>query len=397
MRAVRRGFHDIDAPLDDLEARRGLLAYRRKTGVYDPSVPLPEVPVGTLASWIGELSVPGAGGIPSCAISSVTVAPTHRRRGIARALVEGELRLAASLGVPSAVLTVSESVLYGRYGFGPAAMVASLTLDTKAITWIGPTPAGRIDFISRERFAELLPHLHDRVRRRWPGELELPGGQPERFVGISPPAPDGTGHRAVQYTDPSGAVAGLAIYTVQTNHDHFSRSKARIGYLLAGTRDAYAALWRYFVELDLIGTVEASELSVDEPLLWMISDQRAARVRLIDHHYLRLLDIPTALEARSYATAGAILLEVTDPLDISAGRWLLQVDAQGAGRVQPWNGEPPAGAVLVRLGVTELSAAYLGGVSLTTLAAAGRVETTDPDAAGRLLAWQVPPRQSFWY
>lgn len=397
IQAVRRGFLDADGSADELETRRELLAYRRKSGVYDPTVPAPGTPVATLASWIGELSVPGGRDIPSCAISSVTVAPTHRRRGIARALVEGELRLAASQGVPAAVLTVSESVLYGRYGFGPAASVASLTLDTKAATWTGPKPEGRVDFITRERLRDLLPALHDRVRLSWPGELRLPGGHPERVAGINPAAKDAAARRAVQYTDATGAVAGLAVYTAHENHEDFARSTVRIGYLLAETPDAYAALWRYFVELDLIGTVEANELSVDEPLLWMISDQRAARVRIIDHHYLRLLDIPAALEARSYGAAGTLALDVTDPIGISAGRWLLQVDAAGVGHVRPWDGAPPSGAVEVRLGVTELSAAYLGGVSLATLAAAGRVQTSDPAAAARVLAWHVPPRQSFWY
>ena len=71
------------------------------TGIFDPAAPMPDAPVATIASWIGELTVPGGRGIPSCAISAVTVAPTHRRRGIARAMLEGELRTAAAAGVPS--------------------------------------------------------------------------------------------------------------------------------------------------------------------------------------------------------------------------------------------------------------------------------------------------------
>jgi hypothetical protein len=47
--------------------------------------------------------------------------------------------------------------------------------------------------------------------------------------------------------------------------------------------------------------------------------------------------------------------------------------------------------------VQELSAAYLGGVSLTTLAAAGRVESTDAAVAARVFGWHVAPRLSIWY
>ena len=117
------------------------------TGIFDPAAPMPAAPVATIASWIGELTVPGGRGIPSCAISAVTVAPTHRRRGIARAMLEGELRTAAAAGIPLAMLTVSESQLYGRYGFAPAAASASWHIDVKRAVWIGPRPGGRVDFV----------------------------------------------------------------------------------------------------------------------------------------------------------------------------------------------------------------------------------------------------------
>ena len=77
-----------------------------------------------------------------------------------------------------------------------------------------------------------------------------------------------------------------------------------VSYLLAETDDAYAALWRFFLELDLVGEVRAHELSVDEPLLWMISDQRAATVMVRDHQYVRILDVPAALEARTFGAPG---------------------------------------------------------------------------------------------
>ena len=64
----------------------------------------------------------------------------------------------------------------------------------------------------------------------------------------------------------------------------------------------------------------------------------------------------------------------------------------------PWDGpEPPEGAVEVALGIEELSAAYLGGVSLATLAAAGRVRSTDAATAARVFGWHFAPRLSIWY
>src|SRR6478609_10055879 len=146
---VARGFLDGERSDAEVAASRERSGHRRMTGIFDPAAPMPAAPVASIASWIGELTVPGGRGIPSCAISAVTVAPTHRRRGIARAMLEGELGAAADAGAPIAMLTVSESPLYGRYGLAPAAAGASWHIDIKRATWTGPRPGGRVDFIPR--------------------------------------------------------------------------------------------------------------------------------------------------------------------------------------------------------------------------------------------------------
>jgi predicted acetyltransferase len=144
--------------------------------------------------------------------------------------------------------------------------------------------------------------------------------------------------------------------------------------------------------------VHAGELSIDEPLLWMIADQRAAKVTVRDHQYVRIIDVAACLETRRYGGAGTLVLDVSDPLGLSSGRYLLEVDADGVGRVTTLaDGESPDGAVEVALGITELSATYLGAVSAATLAAAGRVKTTDAAAAARVLGWHTAPRLSIWY
>ena len=394
--AVARGFLDGERNDEQLQAGFDRLGQRRLIGVFDGSAPEPERPVATFASWVAELSVPGGGGIPSVAISSVTVAPTHRRRGILRAMMEGELRRAAELGIPVAVLTVSESTIYGRFGFAPAAMSGHISIDVPRARWIGPRPEGRVDFVSRERFRELAPDLHDAVRRRFAGEIEMPDGHWDRFAGTRPDAEHPEKLRAVQYSDAAGAVRGVALFAYQENHDDFARSKVGVHRLLAETPDAYAALWRFLLELDLVGELTASELAIDEPVLWMIADRRAATLTVADHQYVRLLDVPAALEARRYAAPGELALEVSDPLGFAEGRWLLKVDDAGRASVSSWDGRM-TDAPAVRLGVAELAALFLGSVSLTTLVAAGRASASDPLAAARIFAWPETARLSFWY
>ena len=398
LQSVARGFQDGERNEQHISASRERAGYRRLTGVYDPDAPVPDAPVATIASWLGELTVPGGGGIPSCAISAVTVAPTHRRRGVARAMLEGELRSAHTAGVPMAMLTVSESPLYGRYGFASAAPAASWRIETRRAGWIGPRPEGRIDFIPRERVRELMPQIHERIRRRSPGEIEVPGSHWDGFAGTNPAAEKTTEKRAVQYTDTAGEVRGAAVYVVHGNHDDFTKASVDVNYLIAETDDAYAALWRFLLELDLVSEVNAGELSIDEPLLWMIADQRAAKVTVRDHQYVRILDVPAALETRRYGAPGRLVLDVDDPLGLAGGRFLLEADDSGAGRVRSLaDSETVDGAIEVALGIAELSATYLGGVSLATLAAAGRVTSTDAAAAARVLSWHTAPRLSIWY
>ena len=398
LQVVARGFQDGERSGEQISAAQERSGYRRVTGVYDSAAPTPDAPVATIASWLGELTVPGDAAVPSCAISAVTVSPTHRRRGIARAMLEGELRAAAGAGLPMAMLTVSESTLYGRYGFAPAAPAASWRIETKRAAWTGPRPDGRVDFIARERLRELLPVVHERARLRIPGEIDVPAGHWDNIAGTRPDAEKAGDKRAVQYADATGDVRGLAVYAVRENHDDFTKATVTVHYLLAETDDAYAALWRFLLELDLVAEVQASLLSVDEPLLWMIADQRAATVTVVDHQYVRVIDVPTALELRRYGAPGRLVLEVSDPLGIAEGRYLLEADGGGVGRVTRLSeADVPEGAVQVALGVAELSAVYLGGVSLATLAAAGRVRTTDATAAARVLSWHTAPRLSIWY
>jgi predicted acetyltransferase len=400
LQVVARGFQDGERSAEQVSASQERSGYRRLTGVYDAAAPAADAPVATIGSWLGDLTVPGGGTVTSCAISAVTVSPTHRRRGIARAMLEGELRAAHAAGVPMAMLTVSESTLYGRYGFAPAAPAASWRIETKRAQWIGPRPDGRVDFIPRERLRELLPAIHERTRLRVAGEIDVPAGLWDNIAGTRPDAEKAGDKRAVQYTDASGEVRGAAVYAVRENHDDWTKATAMVHYLVAETDDAYAALWRFLLELDLVGEVHAGELSVDEPLLWMIADQRAATVTVRDHQYVRILDVAVALEARRYAAPGRLVLEVSDPLGIAEGRYLLDVGSEGAATVTRLGDDTPDGAVEVALGITELSAVYLGGVSLATLTTAGRVtvgDATAAAAASRVLSWHVVPRLSIWY
>ena len=403
LQAGWRGFHSDVLDENRLASFRAGYGYRRILGVYDDALPLEEParwPVGTVASWPGELTVPGETVLPAWAISSVSVAPTHRGRGIARALLEGELRTAAALNLPMAMLTVSESTLYERYGFAPAALSSEYRIENRRGHWAGPVPSGTVQFVTIPQFRTEVEQKYADWRLLSPGQMEMWGGRWDQIAGLGPPEEDGHKHlRAVRYLDEASVTRGLAIYRVKENHEDFTKNALEVRRLLTETPDAYAALWRFLLEQPLVSEVVADLRPVDEPLRWMWSDWRAITVTTTDHLWLRVLDVAASFEERSYVTAGSLGLDVSDDLGFAAGRWLLEVEPSGDVNVTQLEEFPNAVPALA-LDVAPLSALYLGGVAATTLADAGRVTELTPGAAtaaDTLLRAARPPWLAVWF
>jgi predicted acetyltransferase len=380
--AMTRGFHGSIAEAEQLPSRAEGMTHRRISGLYDDSAADPATPVATASSWIADLTIPGERTLLSWAISTITVSPTHRRRGIARNLMEAELRTAAKLGVPVAILTASEATIYERFGFDPAAMRADWTIDTTRAKWIGPIPDGKVHFVSTEVGRDQGGHdILKRALPQTPGQMYFDGHLWKRLFGMP-----GRGNplelRVVRYDDADGVPQGLAIYKVE-DPGNFQPETVHIEYLTTATDDAYAALWRYFLEMDLVGTVKAELRSVDEPVRWQISDSRAAvEDRVGDHLWLRILDVKTALEARHYNAPGTFVFELDDALGFAGGCWLLSVDDAGAGVVRKLDDSEGFGNNHhLAMNVRELAAIYLGATSVSTLVKAGRILQKNPGAA----------------
>ncbi len=403
LQADARGFHDSAPGAESLAAQAAEVAGDRITAVLDPAAADPATPVATVRCWPMDVTVPG-GSLPAWAISSVTVAPTHRRRGIARALLTAELRTAARLGLPLAMLTVSEATIYARYGFGPAAHQAGYTIDTTRARWAGPAPAGRLHLVAPETLLTDGPPVFARARELAgaAGEVDRREGWWRQALGLMPAAPGTPGLtlRAVRFDDTDGIPQGFALYRVALGPNGYP-ARLDLADLVAATDDAYAGLWRFLLEMDLVSEVAAPLRSVAEPVRWQVADPRALRkTDERDHLWLRILDLPVVLGRRRYSAPGTFHLTVSDPLGFADGEFRLTVDEHGRGDARPVTAPAASDDVRVSLSAADLASLYLGGTSAVTLARAGRLSEGSTDAAARLdAAFHTiqPPHLSTWF
>ncbi|MFE6995239.1 GNAT family N-acetyltransferase [Microbacterium sp. NPDC057659] len=391
-RADARGFLDADPGEEQIGRMREGWQDRRNIGVYEPGAAPEAFPVATVNSWVVPLTVPG-GEVPMWAISSVTVAATHRRRGIARNLLEGELRSAASAGVPIAGLTVSEATIYSRYGFAPAIPVARVAIDTRRAGWIGGATEGRLEYIDRETTAAELESVFERSRARRTGQI--PGWKLRwlRKAGLAADDSKGAGVRGVRHVDADGETRGVLAYSLKEQSGTF-RFTLAINHLVAETDEALRALWSFAVHHDLVTGIEGDLRPVDDPILHLVADQRAVEFTVHDHGWLRVLDVPAALAARRYRAPLDLVLRVDDALGFADGTWRLRVTASGEATV-----EATDAAAEVTMTVVELSAIYAGGVRATQLAAAGRIHGDPREIAAIDDAFRTTeaPTLGIWY
>jgi predicted acetyltransferase len=322
---------------------------------------------GTFRSWGTELTVPGGERLPAAAVSAVTVLPTHRRRGILRAMVDAEHGAIRERGEAVGLLYASEYPIYGRFGYGPAVREATLTLDTRATGFL-ESASGRVEIIRADAQAvAALKGVFEASRIRQPGEIRRPDHRWEYELALrdEPWGPTWKGFVAL-HRDGAGAVDGYVRYHADDKWERRQPANpVTVDELHALNETAYVSLWRFLAEMDWAATVKAERRSPSELLPWLLTNARALDTSDIgDGLWVRVFDVPRALAARTYEREGSMVLEVVDR-EARGGRTRVKLDAGPAGATCT---ETDRSADL-RLDVAALGAVYLGGNSLRQAAA----------------------------
>jgi predicted acetyltransferase len=336
--------------------------------------------VATAGDWDMELTVPGPAQVHAPGVTAVGVLPTHRRRGLLTALMRRQLDDFRGRGEAVATLLAAESVIYGRFGYGWATTSAAARLDRSRAEFAWPVDPGvRLELVEKTDAAKVLPEIHELVRRAQPGEVSRPEGWWDTFIRDPEWARDGDSelfHVVCRHGDG----AGFASYRMKENwDDNIPQYTLRVVQLMASSTAMRAALWRFCLDVDLVGTIAFENLPLQDPVRWMLRDPRRLRTTTVsDWLWVRLVDVPRALGGRRYRAEDTLVLEVVDAfLPENEGRYELQAGPDGAG-CRRTRADPD-----LALSVAELGSAYLGGVALSALAAAGRVEERTPGALAR--------------
>lgn len=361
-----RAFGGVPEAPEEHELYGALTEHDRSLGVWDG-----DACVGTAGAFTFRVTVPGGASVPAAGVTMVSVAATHRRRGVLTAMMRRQLDDVRSWGEPLAVLTASEPGIYGRFGYGAATHQVNAEVDTTRVRLSVPpgTDDVRLRYTSPADALDACEALYARRVPERPGMLARRPGW-ER-LGLLDPESDRGGKSPLQcvLAERGADVVGYARFRVKPEWDGTGpKGTVHLSDLEALDPAAHAALWRFLFGIDLTSGIVAYGRPVDEPWLHMVSDIRRCSVRVRDALYVRLVDVGAALEARTYQTPVDVVFEVEDAFCTwNAGRWRLTGDAKGASCKRTDE------AADLSLSVRELGAAYLGGVSLASLAAAGRV------------------------
>ncbi|MBV8980721.1 MAG: GNAT family N-acetyltransferase [Acidimicrobiia bacterium] len=348
--------------------------------------------VGTAGDWDMRLTVPGGSDVHAPGVTAVGVLPTHRRQGLLTALMRRQLDDFRGRGEPVATLLAAESVIYGRFGYGWATTSAAAELDRVHGVFREDTAAGaRFELLDKAEAAKVLPDVFEGARRLQAGQVTRPDGWWEQFLRDPEWARDEGGSELFHVVCRMGDDVGFACYRLKENwDDNIPQYRLFVNQAMGTSPPVRAALWQYLLGVDLVATVRFENLPVEEPVRWMLRDPRRLRTRTVsDFLWVRLVDVARALEGRRYRIADRLVLDVVDAfLPENEARYELDAGPDGAG-CRRTNGPPD-----LRLSVAELGSAYLGGVSLTSLAGAGRVEELTPGALARadlVFGADVPP------
>lgn len=332
--------------------------------------------IGGAGALALDLTVPG-GRVRAAGVTVVGVLPTHRRRGVLRALMRHQLDACRERDEPVGYLWASEEAIYGRFGFGLASLSAAIDLPREHSAYHGPpAPAGRASLVSLDAAEALLGPIFARVADTVPGMFLRSSDWWQARILTDPEwRRQGRGNLQCVVIALDHRPSAYALYRVNPKlAEGAAAGSVEVVEALGDSPKATHALWRYLLDIDLMSRTKAPMLPLDHPLLLMVAEPRRLRLNIRDGTWVRLVDVGAALSARTFWPEATVVVDVIDEFcPWNAGCWRV-----GTGVVER-TGDPAD----LRCDVSALGSVYLGGFTWRQLFEALRVEALRPDAIRR--------------
>jgi predicted acetyltransferase len=309
--------------------------------------------------WFGGRPVPSAG------VAGVATLPERRGGGVVTGLLPELLRRERERGMAASSLYAATVPVYRRLGYG----------------WGGSYLEHRVGLRD-------LPSAPMGGLREMDVEADLPAVQASyrRFAATQAGCaegrhPDWWSVRVFRRWNPEDPARGVVLPGSDglDGYAFFRRENLDFGFrvscthLVATTPQAYLALLGYFRRFQGVGMELGWHGPPNDPVEHLVAE-RVIRIGQTFPWMFRLLDVPSALEARGYPeVSGQVVLAVDDPLfEDNRGPFRVTADC---GKVNVERDAGPAGAA--RLASWALASMYTGRSSAHDLVRAGGLEGDD--------------------
>jgi predicted acetyltransferase len=237
--------------------------------------------------------------------------------------------------------------------------------------------------------SKLLPPFYEDIRASTPGfYARSPVWWEHRVLADEEHRREGaTSYRYGVVDAPSG-IDGYVQYRIKSDwDDSHGAGKVLVRELFGTTPESWSGLWTYVLNHDLTAEITAERRSSQDPVFDLLAGTRRAKALRFDNLWVRIMDVPRALAARSYSAPIDVVFEVHDPMGDIDGRYRLVASAEGA-ECSRTDAEPT-----ITLDAEDLGAIYMGRSRLRALARVGRLQG-DPaslSTADAAFTWEPQP------
>lgn len=309
-----------------------------------------------------DMSLPGGAVVPIAGLTWVGVHPDVRRRGVLAAMMTDHLTRCHDTGMAISALHASESGIYGRFGYGMAALMVQVTIGRGA-TFTAPHLEDEASAITTHLVTMSAPGVSDRmhacqtsVADDFPGTIV---GSADFFslMALEPAeALRDKEQRRVIFARRDGQDVGYVGLRREHKWDRARPSGTVTVGAFCGSPAARLALARRVVDLDLMGTTKLESIGSDDPLLgWLGGPRDTGDLQTWDSTWVRLVDLEAAWPLRRFEGDCDVVVEVADRhAPWNAGRWRLTAAAGSGAAVRT------SDAAEVTLDAAVLGAGFLG-------------------------------------